>query len=73
MRITRLLTAVVSAAVLLPASATTTAAAAPIRSYVALGDSYTSGPFIPTQRLDPLGCGRATRPATPAKSTSPAR
>jgi len=59
MRITRLLTAVVSAAVLLPASATT-AAAAPIRSYVALGDSYTSGPFIPTQRLDPLGCGRST-------------
>lgn len=28
--------------------------------YVALGDSYTSGPFIPLQRLSPLGCGRST-------------
>lgn len=28
--------------------------------YVALGDSYTSGPFVPLQRLDPLGCGRST-------------
>lgn len=28
--------------------------------YVALGDSYTSGPFVPFQRLDPLGCGRST-------------
>lgn len=28
--------------------------------YVALGDSYTSGPLIPLQRLDPLGCGRST-------------
>ncbi|MGW4524578.1 SGNH/GDSL hydrolase family protein [Amycolatopsis sp. NPDC004378] len=59
MRIARLLIAVVSAATLL----TTTAAAASattIGSYVALGDSYTSGPFIPVQRLDPLGCGRST-------------
>jgi lysophospholipase L1-like esterase len=58
MRTTRLLTAVVSAAVLL----TTTAAAATgnIHHYVALGDSYTSGPFIPMQRSDPLGCGRST-------------
>lgn len=58
MRITRLLIAVASAAILLPASAT--AASASIGSYVALGDSYTSGPFIPVQRLDPLGCGRST-------------
>lgn len=29
--------------------------------YVALGDSFTSGPFIPVQRLDPLGCFRSTR------------
>ncbi|RZQ64963.1 SGNH/GDSL hydrolase family protein [Amycolatopsis suaedae] len=36
------------------------AAAAPYRHYVALGDSYTSGPFIPFQRLDPLGCARST-------------
>lgn len=28
--------------------------------YVALGDSYTSGPFIPLMRLDPLGCARST-------------
>ncbi len=28
--------------------------------YVALGDSFTSGPFIPVQRLDPLGCFRST-------------
>ncbi|WP_425440485.1 SGNH/GDSL hydrolase family protein [Prauserella shujinwangii] len=30
------------------------------RHYVALGDSYTSGPLIPLQRLDPLGCLRST-------------
>ncbi|EIE98274.1 SGNH/GDSL hydrolase family protein [Saccharomonospora glauca] len=47
---------------LLPA----TAAAAPRESrgwvhYVALGDSYTSGPLIPFQRLDPLGCLRSTQ------------
>lgn len=28
--------------------------------YVALGDSYTSGPFIPWPRFDPAGCGRST-------------
>lgn len=28
--------------------------------YVALGDSYTAGPFIPVQRIDPLGCFRST-------------
>ena len=58
MRITRLLTAVVSAAVLLPASATT-ATAAPIRSYVALGDSYTSAPGVP-HITDPR-CYRSTK------------
>lgn len=31
-----------------------------VRHYVALGDSYTSGPLIPVQRLLPLGCGRST-------------
>src|SRR6266542_3718406 len=56
MRVTRLLTAVVSAAVLL---AGTTTATANTLGYVALGDSYTSGPFIPVQSLDPLGCGRS--------------
>jgi hypothetical protein len=29
--------------------------------YVALGDSYTSGPLIPVQRDDPGGCLRSTR------------
>ncbi|TNC24375.1 SGNH/GDSL hydrolase family protein [Amycolatopsis alkalitolerans] len=28
--------------------------------YVALGDSYTAGPLIPLQRLDPVGCFRST-------------
>jgi len=28
--------------------------------YVALGDSFAAGPFIPYQRTDPLGCGRST-------------
>ena len=27
--------------------------------YVALGDSYTAGPFIGTMRVDPEGCGRS--------------
>ncbi|MFL6116886.1 MAG: SGNH/GDSL hydrolase family protein [Catenulispora sp.] len=58
MRITRLLVAVSSAAILLTTAAT--ASAAGFHHYVALGDSYTSGPFIPAQRLDPLGCGRST-------------
>ncbi|OXM63022.1 SGNH/GDSL hydrolase family protein [Amycolatopsis vastitatis] len=59
MRITRLLVAVSSAAILLTTTAAT-ASAAGFHHYVALGDSYTSGPFIPAQRLDPLGCGRST-------------
>ncbi|MGH3716816.1 MAG: SGNH/GDSL hydrolase family protein [Micromonosporaceae bacterium] len=32
-----------------------------IQRYVALGDSYTSGPFIPLPRFDPLGCFKSTR------------
>ncbi|HEY3471192.1 MAG TPA: SGNH/GDSL hydrolase family protein [Amycolatopsis sp.] len=60
MRIARLLTAVVSAATLLTTTAAAASAEARFHHYVALGDSYTSGPFIPTQRLDPLGCGRST-------------
>jgi lysophospholipase L1-like esterase len=60
MRITRLLVAVVSAAILLTTCATAATAEARIHHYVALGDSYTSGPFIPVQRTDPLGCGRST-------------
>jgi lysophospholipase L1-like esterase len=39
-----------------------TASAATVRHphYVALGDSYTAGPLIPLQRLDPVGCLRST-------------
>lgn len=36
------------------------AAPAGYHRYVALGDSFTSGPLIPLQRLDPLGCLRST-------------
>jgi GDSL-like Lipase/Acylhydrolase family len=39
-----------------PASAQT-----PPDSYVALGDSFTAGPLIPVQSLDPLGCLRSDR------------
>lgn len=46
------------AALLVPATAT---AAPDHDDYVALGDSYASGPFIPHQRTDPLGCFRSTR------------
>jgi len=63
MRTARLLFTALTATILLSATALT-ASAAPLapsfRNYVALGDSYTSGPFIPAQRLDPLGCGRST-------------
>ncbi|MDQ3760266.1 MAG: SGNH/GDSL hydrolase family protein [Actinomycetota bacterium] len=42
----------------------TAGAAKTVRSpehYVALGDSYAAGPFIPVQRADPIGCNRSTR------------
>lgn len=32
-----------------------------VAHYVALGDSFAAGPFIPPQRTDPLGCARSTR------------
>jgi lysophospholipase L1-like esterase len=59
MRTTRLLVAAFSAAIVLSTTAAA-ASAAGVHHYVALGDSYTSGPFVPAQRLDPLGCGRST-------------
>lgn len=37
------------------------ATAAPFDSYVALGDSYTSGPLIPVQTGQPPGCLRSNR------------
>ncbi|MGW0518269.1 SGNH/GDSL hydrolase family protein [Crossiella sp. NPDC003009] len=36
------------------------AAVRQVRHYVALGDSFTSGPLIPLPRLNPLGCARST-------------
>jgi lysophospholipase L1-like esterase len=68
MRIRRMLalTAVVALAapgLAAPAAATTPTAtprAVHYRHYVALGDSYTAGPLIPLQRLDPVGCLRST-------------
>lgn len=42
-----------------PNIAVTTTVSVPTR-YVALGDSYASGPGIPVQRADPVGCQRST-------------
>ncbi|MFD9891566.1 SGNH/GDSL hydrolase family protein [Amycolatopsis sp. NPDC059027] len=36
------------------------AAPASFKHYVSMGDSYTAGPLIPWQRLDPLTCFRST-------------
>jgi lysophospholipase L1-like esterase len=60
-RLSRLLAAsavIAAAAALLPAAAS--ASSGPPR-YVSLGDSYTSGPFIPRQTGRPAGCLRSTR------------
>jgi lysophospholipase L1-like esterase len=62
MTLRRVLTAavvVVTSLITLGAGAATAATPAYSR-YVALGDSYTSGPFIPFLRLDPIGCVRST-------------
>ncbi|WP_409463516.1 SGNH/GDSL hydrolase family protein [Amycolatopsis sp. GA6-003] len=61
MRIIRIVLAAIAAIALL-LSTTAAASAAPrhYRHYVALGDSYTSGPLIPLPRLDPFGCFRST-------------
>ena len=42
-----------------PAAAARTASSP--EHYVALGDSFAAGPWIPVQRTDPIGCGRSTR------------
>ncbi|EOD57489.1 SGNH/GDSL hydrolase family protein [Amycolatopsis vancoresmycina] len=74
MRTTRLLVAGFSAAILLTTTAAA-ASAAEYHHYVALGDSYTSGPYIPVQRIDPLGCGRSTAnyPSVVAAALHPGR
>jgi lysophospholipase L1-like esterase len=58
----RRLTTVVVATLVLLASALPASAATrqEFERYVALGDSYTAGPFIPLPRLDPVGCLRST-------------
>ncbi|AHI00597.1 SGNH/GDSL hydrolase family protein [Kutzneria viridogrisea] len=57
-----LVSAVLAVVSLLSMGVGTASAAAPPRydHYVALGDSYTSGPFIPWMRLSPIGCARST-------------
>src|SRR5262245_57016875 len=50
--------AALGAATLAPASGAS-AQTAPPASYVALGDSYTAGPLVPNQMLNPLGCLRS--------------
>ncbi|MCB1013536.1 MAG: fibronectin type III domain-containing protein [Acidimicrobiales bacterium] len=59
------LTALALAAGVLTATAASTATAPPAAAdnddYVALGDSYTSGPLIPDQTGQPLGCLRSDR------------
>lgn len=51
-----------AAALVVPSlvGATQAHAAPSFSHYVALGDSYTAGPFIPLPRFDPVGCGRST-------------
>ncbi|MFE0027662.1 SGNH/GDSL hydrolase family protein [Amycolatopsis sp. NPDC059021] len=78
MRIARILLTAAASAVLLTTSAAAVSAApreAGVHHYVALGDSYTSGPLIPAQRWDPLGCGRSTNnyPSFVARALHPDR
>lgn len=52
---------VATAALAVPAAAAEDLDAPRVDHYVALGDSFASGPFIPVQRTDPIGCARSTR------------
>ncbi|WP_086818958.1 SGNH/GDSL hydrolase family protein [Allokutzneria sp. NRRL B-24872] len=67
-----LLISTTTAALAVPVSAG--AAPATVQKYVALGDSFTAGPFIPGQRTDPIGCLRSDRnyPSLLAKQLAPA-
>jgi lysophospholipase L1-like esterase len=56
----RLFPATIALVVALVAGSGLTACEPPPDTYVALGDSYVSGPLIPTQRTDPAGCLRST-------------
>ncbi len=68
-----LVTGVLSASALAHGSTPTAAAQAAAR-YVALGDSYTSAPFVPQQTGKPAGCLRSSHdyPALVAAATHPA-
>lgn len=59
-RVVALLAAVAALVVPSLVGASQAQAAPSFSHYVALGDSYTAGPFIPWPRLDPVGCGRST-------------
>jgi lysophospholipase L1-like esterase len=49
----------VTAGVVIATGGVASAVPARVRSYVALGDSYTAGPLIPQQLADPPGCQRS--------------
>ncbi|HEX6445277.1 MAG TPA: SGNH/GDSL hydrolase family protein [Streptosporangiales bacterium] len=59
-RVVALVAAAVALVVPSLVGATQAQAAPSFSHYVALGDSYTAGPFIPWPRFDPVGCGRST-------------
>jgi lysophospholipase L1-like esterase len=69
----RRLTPLLIAAVCL-AAAPAAHAASGVGTYVALGDSYTSGPLIPNQHGDPIDCGRSDHnyPSLVAEALKPA-
>jgi lysophospholipase L1-like esterase len=60
-RLLALVAVVVVAVVGSAAPAQATPTQAPAASYVALGDSFTAGPLIPNQLINPLGCLRSDR------------
>ncbi|HEX5118561.1 MAG TPA: SGNH/GDSL hydrolase family protein [Pseudonocardiaceae bacterium] len=55
----RIVAAAAASAALTATLLTAPANAATFQHYVALGDSYASGPLIPDQSLDPVGCARS--------------
>ncbi|HEX6418266.1 MAG TPA: SGNH/GDSL hydrolase family protein [Acidimicrobiales bacterium] len=60
-RLVRVLLALAVVLGLVAAAAPAPAGAQAAGRYVALGDSFTAGPLIPNQTLDPLGCLRSDR------------
>ncbi|HEY1571884.1 MAG TPA: SGNH/GDSL hydrolase family protein [Pseudonocardiaceae bacterium] len=55
----RIVAVAAASAALTTALLTAPASAATFQHYVALGDSYASGPLIPDQSLQPIGCARS--------------